>query len=166
MIVIVMGVCGAGKTTVGELIAENIGARFLEGDRFHPAANVEKMSRGEPLDDADRAPWLEKIADSIDQWTQAGDSVVIACSALKESYRQTLIGDRTNVRLVFLHGSPELLADRMASRQHHFMPAGLLPSQLATLEAPSENDHTISADVADPPTAIANRVTDWIRATT
>ncbi len=157
-----MGVCGSGKTTVGQRVAEKIGARFAEGDRFHPQANVDKMSRGEPLTDADRMPWLNRIGDSIDGWIRDGEDVVLACSALKESYRQIIIGERDNVRLVYLHGDPEILAARMAQRQHHYMPASLLPSQLATLEPPVANARTFSADVAQAPDHIAQAVADWL----
>ena len=164
MIVVVMGVCGCGKTTVGKLVAARIGGTFAEGDSFHPKSNVEKMSRGEPLDDADRMPWLNKIADSIDGWLADGETVVVACSALKKSYRQIIIGARDDVRLVFLRGSPELLAARMAARKHHYMPASLLPSQLATLEPPAAGPTTYTADVADAPEDIAGRVVDWLQA--
>jgi len=162
MIVIVMGVCGAGKTTVGELIAEALGARFAEGDKFHPAANVEKMSRGEPLTDDDRWPWLESIGRSIDQWQRDGEDVVIACSALKAVYRDVLMEGRPGVRLVYLHGNEALLAERMAQREHHYMPASLLPSQIATLEPPAPSDAVLAVDVARPPEAVAADIMAWI----
>ena len=162
MIVIVMGVCGTGKTTVGRLIAERIGARFEEGDRFHPKANVEKMSRGEPLDDEDRWPWLESIGESIDEWQRAGEDVVLACSALKERYREILLGDRPDMRLVHLHGTQDLISERMAQRQHHFMPASLVPSQFAALEPPAPDAHVFAADVVQSPEAIADEITQWI----
>ena len=162
MIVIVMGVCGTGKTTVGRLIAERIGARFEEGDRFHPKANVEKMSRGEPLDDEDRWPWLESIGRSIDEWQRAGEDVILACSALKERYREILLGGRPDMRLVHLFGTQALISERMAQRRHHFMPPSLVPSQFAALEPPAPGEHVIAADVVRPPEAIAAEVTDWI----
>ena len=162
MIVIVMGVCGTGKTTVGRLIAERIGARFEEGDRFHPKANVEKMSRGEPLDDDDRWPWLHTIGDSIDQWQSAGEDVVLACSALKQRYREIILGDRPDMRVVHLYGTQELISDRMAQRQHHFMPASLVPSQFAALEPPEPGDMVLEADVVRSPEAIADDVVAWI----
>ncbi len=154
MIVIVMGVCGAGKTTVGEQLAERLGARFEEGDKYHPPANVEKMSIGTPLTDEDRWPWLEGIASRIDKWQSAGTSAVIACSALKESYRQILVGDRPEVYILYLKGDAATLTERMQQRDHHFMPASLLPSQLATLEEPSPSDNVIVADVRSPPQEI------------
>lgn len=162
MIIVVMGVCGTGKTTVGKLIAERLGARFEEGDRFHPQANVEKMSRGEALDDDDRRPWLEAIARTIDEWQRAGVDVVLACSALKERYRQVILGGRPDARLVFLFGAQDLIQERMAQRRHHFMPASLLPSQFAALEPPPPGEHVIAADVARSPEAIALDVAAWI----
>ncbi len=162
MIVIVMGVCGTGKTTVGRLIAERMGARFEEGDTFHPKANVEKMSRGEPLEDSDRWPWLESMSDSIDAWQRAGEDVVLACSALKERYREILLGDRPDMRLVHLFGTQDLISERMAQRRHHFMPASLVPSQFAALEPPQPAEHVIAAEVTRPPEAIAADVTAWI----
>ena len=155
MIVVVMGVCGAGKTTVGKLLADRLGARFEEGDKFHPRANVEKMSNGTPLTDEDRRPWLESIAASIDKWQAEGTTVVIACSALKESYRKILVGDRDGVYVLYLRGDTETLVARMRQRRHHFMPASLLPSQLAALEEPLPCDHVVVADVRTPPPEIA-----------
>ena len=163
MIVVVMGVCGTGKTTIGKLIAEQLGARFEEGDRFHPQANVEKMSRGEALEDDDRWPWLESISRTIDEWQQAGVDVVLACSALKESYRRIILGGRSNAHLVFLFGAQDLIDQRMSQRQHHFMPPSLLPSQFAALEPPLPGKHVITADVARSPEAIAADVVAWIR---
>ena len=162
MIVIVMGVCGTGKTTVGRLVAERIGARFEEGDRFHPRANVEKMSRGEALDDEDRWPWLDSIGRSIDEWQRAGEDVVLACSALKARYREILLGGRPDMRLVHLFGSQALISERMAQRRHHFMPPSLVPSQFAALEPPAPGGHVFAADVIRPPEAIAADVTAWI----
>lgn len=160
MIVVVMGVCGCGKTTVGTLIAERLGAHFAEGDRYHPQANIEKMSQGIPLGDEDRWPWLEAIAAAIDRWQEKGESAVIACSALKEEYRRVIIGDRDGVHLVHLHGSEERIAERMARRQHHFMPPSLLPSQLATLEPPEPSGSVTVADISEPPEEIAARVVE------
>ena len=162
MIVIVMGVCGTGKTTVGRLIAKRIGARFEEGDRFHPKANVEKMSRGEPLDDDDRWPWLDAVARGIDDWQRAGEDVVLACSALKERYREILLGDRDDIRLVHLFGSQDLISARMAQRRHHFMPASLVPSQFAALEPPEAGGMVMAAEVTRPPEVIARDVATWI----
>ncbi len=149
-----MGVAGAGKTTVGQLLAERLGCRFLEGDDFHPAANVEKMRRGQALSDADRLPWLHEIAASIDALQSQGLCGVITCSALKRRYREILVGQRKNVKLVYLTGTIGLIGSRLAARQGHFMPAALLESQFATLEPPSTDEHPIIADAAAEPAAI------------
>jgi gluconokinase len=149
-----MGVAGAGKTTVAQLLAERLGCQFLEGDDFHPAANVEKMRRGQPLSDADRLPWLQQIAASIDTLQAQGRCGVITCSALKQHYREILIGSRRNVKLVYLAGSMDLIRGRLAARQGHFMPAALLESQFAALEAPGADEHPIIADAGEEPAAI------------
>jgi gluconokinase len=133
MIVVVMGVSGAGKTTVGEALARALGWPFVEADELHPAANVDKMRRGEPLDDADRAPWLAAVAARM----RALDDGVVACSALRERYRAAL-RVRPDVRFAFLDVPRDVLAERLAQRRGHFMPPSLLPSQLATLERPDD----------------------------
>jgi gluconokinase len=115
-IVVVMGVSGSGKTTVAKLLAEALGCQFLEGDALHPPANVEKMRGGTPLTDADRLPWLCRIAQEIDGWRARGESGVVTCSALKRIYRDILIGDRSDVTLAYLKGSRELIQRRMAAR--------------------------------------------------
>ena len=154
MIVIVMGVSGAGKTTIGRLLAEVLGAVFLEGDEFHPSANLEKMRTGEPLDDGDRAPWLRNIAAALDALCRDGP-VVLACSALKRSYRDQLMAGRANVHLVYLRGDEAVIRRRLESRSGHFMPAALLASQLAALEEPAD---AITVDAALAPRAIVDRV--------
>ena len=133
MIVVVMGVSGAGKTTIGQALAAALGWPFVEADDLHPPANVAKMARGEPLDDADRAPWLEAVAARM----RALDDGVVACSALRERYRDVL-RVRPDVRFVLLDVPPALLQQRLAARRGHFMPPSLLPSQLATLERPAD----------------------------
>ena len=145
---IVMGVSGSGKSTIAAKLAERIGWRCEDGDRFHPASNVAKMSAGHPLTDEDRWPWLQAIADEIDRVSEAGDRAVIACSALKRAYRDILVHGRKDVRIIYLEGSQQLIADRLAKRKGHFMPAGLLDSQFKTLEppAPDENPVTVSID--------------------
>ena len=147
---IVMGVSGSGKSTIGETLAERLGWPFEDGDRFHPASNVAKMSAGHPLTDEDRWPWLQAIADEIDRACQAGERAVIACSALKRAYRDILVHGRDDVRIVFLDGTQDLIAARLAARKGHFMPPGLLDSQFKTLEPPgkSENPVTVSIDAA------------------
>lgn len=151
MIVLLMGVSGSGKTTVGEILALRLGCRFLEGDSLHPPANRAKMAGGTPLEDEDRWPWLGLIAGEIDRARAAGEDMVVGCSALKRAYRNILIGDRDDVRLVHLTGTGDLIADRMAARAGHFMPPALLASQLATLEPPTADENALSVDVtADP----------------
>ncbi|MEO6782449.1 MAG: gluconokinase [Bradyrhizobium sp.] len=155
VIAVVMGVSGSGKTTVAALLAAALGCQFQEGDDLHPAANVEKMHGGTPLTDADRLPWLRKIAEEIDGWRVRGESGVLTCSALKRSYRDTIIGNRTDVTLVYLKGSHDLIHRRMAARHEHFMPVALLDSQLATLQEPTANEHPITVDVGGKPAEIA-----------
>lgn len=153
-VVVVMGVSGSGKTTVAKELAKALGAQFLEGDDLHPPANVEKMSRGTPLDDADRLPWLRRIAREIDAWRARGEAGVVTCSALKRSYRDILIGDRPDVALVYLRGSRELIQQRMAARHAHFMPVALLDSQFATLQEPTPDERPITVDVDGTPAEI------------
>ena len=145
---IVMGVSGSGKSTIGERLAERLGWRFEDGDRFHPASNVAKMSAGHALTDEDRWPWLQAIADEIDRVCEAGERAVIACSALKRAYREVLVHGRDDVRIVYLDGTQDLIAARLAARKGHFMPPALLVSQFKTLEkpAPNENPVTVSID--------------------
>ena len=149
-ILVVMGVSGSGKTTIAKALADQLGWAFEEGDDLHPASDITKMHSGHPLDDRDRWPWLEKVADWIDGWRQAGKSGVITCSALKRSYRDFLARGRPDVRLLYLHGDIELIAARLTARKGHFMPASLLDSQLATLEEPDPDEHPIYADVGRP----------------
>jgi gluconokinase len=160
MIVIVMGVSGAGKSTVGALLAAALGAAFIDGDNAHPKANIEKMRSGMPLDDADRLPWLRDLAGRIDASLAAGGDgtdVVLACSALKARYRNILTTGRTDVHLVHLAGDETMLRRRLGARAGHFMPAGLLASQFADLEEPSE---AIEVDAALEPKEIVATVLD------
>jgi len=142
MIVVTMGVCGSGKTSVGEIIASRMGWAFIEGDDLHPAANREKMASGMPLTDDDRWPWLDCIADRMRTIDQAGGSVVVACSALRQVYRDRL--RRSGAEILFLHltGDAGVIRQRMEHRSGHYMPPGLLDSQLATLE-PARPDETL-----------------------
>ena len=144
---IVMGVSGSGKSTIGETLAERLGWTFEDGDRFHPAANVAKMSAGHPLTDEDRWPWLQAIADEIDRLSAAGQRAVVACSALKRAYRNILVHGRDDVRIVFLNGTQDLIADRLAARKGHFMPPGLLVSQFRTLEPPQPDERPITVSI-------------------
>lgn len=158
MIVVVMGVSGCGKTTVSALLAAMLGWRYREGDDLHPTENVEKMRGGTPLTDADRLPWLRKIAAEIAGWQARGEQGVLTCSALKRAYRDILIGDRPDVALVYLRGSRDLIARRMAARHEHFMPAALLASQFATLQEPTPDERPIVVDVDGSPGEIADRI--------
>lgn len=157
MIVLIMGVSGSGKTTVGEHLAERLRCSFAEGDDFHPPENVAKMQGGTPLDDSDRWPWLLLIAEQIDAYIERKQHLVVACSALKAAYRALLIGDRENCHLVYLEGTKDLIRERMEARSH-FMPAALLDSQFATLENPSEAEQAIRVDVRHSPTECASLV--------
>jgi gluconokinase len=144
---IVMGVSGSGKSTIAARLAERLSWTFEDGDRFHPASNVAKMSAGQPLTDEDRWPWLQAIADEIDRVGEASGHAVIACSALKRAYRNVLVHDRRDVRIVFLEGTESLIADRLARRKGHFMPPGLLESQFKTLEPPAADEHAITVSI-------------------
>lgn len=143
MIVLVMGVAGVGKTTIGEALARALGARFIDADDYHPPENVAKMTAGIALQDADRWPWLQRLNGILKDEKKA----VLACSALKETYRRHLAEGIAEFRIVYLHGSAGLIRERMKLRRHRYMPAALLDSQLATLEAPTG---AIAIDVAAP----------------
>lgn len=162
MILLVMGVSGVGKTSVATALAEQTGWPLLEGDDLHPKANVEKMSHGTPLNDDDRAPWLAAIAARIDEWRAKGQSGVVTCSALKRRYRDILVGQRPDVRIVYLCGAHDLVADRMAARRGHFMPPGLLDSQFATLEEPAPEEHAIRVGVGPSVPELAEQVLEKI----
>lgn len=149
-IAVIMGVSGCGKTTIGRLLAKRRGWSLIEGDAFHPRANVEKMSAGIPLTDEDRWPWLRAIAAEIDARRARGEPSVVASSALKRAYRDVLIGDRSDVVLVYLKGSKELIAERLKARRGHFMPPSLLDSQFAALEEPGPDERPIVVSI-DPP---------------
>ena len=155
MIVVVMGVAGAGKTTVGNALARALGWPFIEADELHPQANIDKMARGEPLDDADRAPWLDAVAARM----RALPNAVVACSALRERYRERL-RVRPDVEFVLLDLPPALLEKRLAARRGHFLPPSLLPSQLATLEWP---DEAIVIDGTLPPAAEVDAIRAALR---
>lgn len=140
---VVMGVSGSGKSTIADHLAVRIGWRYEDGDSFHPASNVSKMHAGQPLTDEDRWPWLRAIAAEIDRTCKASERAVIACSALKRSYRDILVHGRRDVRIVFLDGTRELIASRLIARKNHFMPPELLASQFRTLEPPTADERPI-----------------------
>ena len=159
-VIVVMGVAGSGKSTVGAALAERLGWPFRDADEFHPPENVAKMSRGAPLTDDDRKPWLAAIAAWIDDLRTRGQHGVVTCSALKKAYRRVIVGDRPDVALVYLKGSRELIGRRMAARQHHFMPPALLDSQFAALEEPGEDEKPLVVSVEDSKDAIVQDVVE------
>jgi gluconokinase len=150
-----MGVSGSGKTTIGLLLADSLNWEFKDADAFHSPANIEKMQHGIPLSDADRMPWLQDLQRAIAQWLHDNKNVVLACSALKASYRQFLVLDNERIKIVYLKGSFEVIQKRLQERHNHFMTEKLLNSQFETLEEPS---NTISVDVSEPPEAIVKHL--------
>ena len=150
MIIIIMGVCGSGKSTIGQMLARELAIDFWEGDEFHPAVNRKKMSRGDSLTEEDRRPWLEKIRETIDQYMAREAGMIVSCSALTRKSRQILGTDRQEVKLIYLSGPESILTDRMRGREHHFMPVSLLRSQLETLGEPGPGDALIISVDADP----------------
>ena len=157
-VVIVMGVSGSGKSTVGALLALRLRWEFEDGDWFHPASNVDKMHNGIPLTDEDRWPWLGAIAAWIDKARRSGGHGIIACSALKRRYRDVLIGDRADVRLIYLKGDETLIARRFATRHEHFMPRSLLHSQFEALEEPGPDEAPIVVSIEPEPHEIVARI--------
>jgi gluconokinase len=155
MVIVLMGVSGTGKTEVGTRLARALGAEFVEGDDYHPPANIEKMRSGVPLDDADRQPWLETLSREIGTWLDAGRTVVLACSALKRRYRDILKAGRAGVRFVHLKGPEALIRSRLDHRRGHYMPPSLLDSQFAALEEPTE---AITVSIEGPPEAIVAEI--------
>jgi len=147
----VMGVSGSGKSLIGAAFARALGIDFVEGDDYHSAENVQRMSREVPLTDDDRVRWLRSLAVRIRETKDAGTGLVMTCSALKRSYRDVLRAQASELRFVFLRGPPALLAERLASRRGHFMPPSLLDSQLATLEEPSPDEHAWVCDIRESP---------------
>lgn len=158
--IVVMGVSGAGKTTTGEALAARLGWPFTEGDAFHPESNVEKMHSGQPLTDADREPWLRALAVELGRFEERGESSVMGCSSLKRAYRDILRSGAPRVRFLHVHGTREILSDRLNRREGHFFPPELLDSQLATLEllAPDED-----GEMVDMALAVEDQVDDAMR---
>lgn len=159
---VVMGVSGSGKSTIGSAIATRFGLQFIDGDDLHPRANKEKMAAGHPLNDEDRAPWLEIIADRIGAELSDGNSLVIACSALKRSYRDMLIAHAPTTVFVHLTGARDIIAERQSHRQHEYMPNSLLESQFATLEPLQADERHILVDLANPPEEMVRIVADQL----
>ena len=161
---VVMGVAGSGKSTVGAAFAKALGISFVEGDQYHPTENVQRMALGIPLTDKDRLPWLSALATRIREAKLAGKGLVIACSALKRSYRDILRAEAPELRFIYLKGDRALVGTRLAGRRGHFMPASLLDSQFATLEEPSPEENAWVCDVSRAPQDIVDALV--ARATT
>ncbi|WP_412544217.1 gluconokinase [Longispora sp. K20-0274] len=157
-LLLVMGVSGSGKTTVGAMLAGRLRWRYAEADDFHPAANVTKMAAGEPLTDEDRWPWLAAIAGWMDERRAAGEPAVVTCSALKRAYRDVLRAGRPEVRLVYLRGDRELIAGRLLARHGHFFPDKLLASQFADLQEPGADEDPLVVDLDGTPDEIVDRI--------
>ena len=162
MIVIIFGVSGAGKTTVGELLARELGWHFLEADDFHPEVNIEKMRSGHPLTDEDRAPWLERLRDQIKRSLTAGECTVLACSALKRKYRQRLRVD-DEVKLVFLRGSYALISEQLSHRRGHFFDPALLQSQFDDLEEPKPDESALTIELGRTPHELVKEIKEELR---
>ena len=163
---VVMGVSGCGKSSVGRQLAQALGAAFVEGDELHTPDNVARMAAGTPLTDADRAGWLAEIGRRLGQARAAGTGLVVACSALKRSYRDGLRGACPGLLFVHLQGSADLLRQRMQTRSGHYMPASLLASQLATLEPPAADEAAISLDISPPTAQVVAAVLAQLRVAT
>jgi gluconokinase len=162
MIVIVFGVSGAGKTTIGKLLAEQLGWRFYEGDDFHPRANIEKMRSGRPLTDEDRWPWLERLRDQITRSIAAKENAVLACSALRRAYRDRLrVSD--DVKFVFLRGNYALVAEQLRQRRGHFMSPELLRSQFADLERPEPDEDVLMTELGRTPQELVEDIKTKLR---
>jgi gluconokinase len=158
VIVVLTGVSGVGKTTVGRLLAAELGWTFVEGDELHAPENVAKMRRGEPLTDEDRRPWLAALRRRIEELLAAGENAVVTCSALKKAYRDELRVDPERVRFVFLQGDAELIDQRLAKREGHFMPRQLLDSQFAALERPGKEEEVLTVNVTGNPDEVARAI--------
>ena len=161
MVIVLMGVSGSGKTTIGTRLAEVLDWDFVDGDDFHPDANVEKMSRGEPLTDEDRRPWLRSIREFIDERLASDDPAIVACSALKPSYRDVLLDNAEDTHLVYLRGDYDLIRERMEARADHFFDADMLDSQFETLEEPSTGEAVI-VDIDASPDEIVQSICDRV----
>jgi gluconokinase len=157
-VLIVMGVSGSGKSTIAAMLAQRLDWIYEDADWFHPKSNIEKMHHGEPLNDEDRWPWLRAIADWIDATRRDDGHGIVACSALKRAYRDILIGDRRDVRLVFLKGDRDLVARRIAARADHFMPPALLDSQFQSLEEPQPDERAIVVSIVPHPRDIVENI--------
>ena len=161
--IVVMGVSGSGKTTIGKMLASRLGLPFRDADTFHPAANIAKMSAGKPLNDEDRWPWLAAIAGWINGFRRVGGCCVVTCSALKHVYRDKLSDSYGDVLILYLQGDMSLIHARMARRKHHFMPLKLLTSQFETLEEPGPDEHPLIVSIDATPNAIVAHALEGLR---
>jgi gluconokinase len=159
-VLVLMGVSGSGKSTIAAMLAHRLQWVYEDGDWLHPKSNIEKMHHGEPLTDKDRWPWLHAIADWIDGIRASDQHGIVACSALKRAYRDILVGDRRNVRIVYLKGDRDLIAQRIAARADHFMPPQLLDSQFEALEEPQADEHPIVVSIAPHPREIVEAIVE------
>lgn len=164
-VIVLMGVSGSGKSTAGKRLSVMLGWPFRDADSFHPQANIDKMSRGIPLTDVDRAPWLAAIAEWIGERLRTSEPGIVSCSALKRAYRRMLLDSRKGVGLVYLQGSYALIADRMSRRKNHFMPPELLQSQFATLEEPGPRENALVVPVRLSPKKVADAIIAGFRLT-
>ena len=162
--VVVMGVSGCGKSTVGRLLADALRVHYVEGDELHPPENVARMTAGIALTDADRLGWLQAVGDQIGNATTGARGVVVSCSALKRRYRDQLRAAAPDLRFVHLHGDPVLLRERLAARRGHYMPPSLLQSQLDALEPPAPDEQALTLDIAEPPERLAAAAARWLLA--
>lgn len=163
MIIVIMGVTASGKTTIGTRSSKRLGWPFYDADEFHPPANIAKMSRGEPLTDADREPWLKALHDKMAEEEHAGRGAIFACSALKAAYRDILRDGLSTVRFVFLKGDPDVLQSRLDHRKGHFMPRTMLPSQIGALEEPGPGEALV-LDAAKPPNELVDAIAEMVKA--
>ena len=159
MVVLLMGVAGSGKTLIGGMLARALNCGFADADEFHPAKNIQKMSQGIPLTDADREPWLQAMRAAIDNWIKSGQSAILGCSALKQRYRDRLVAS-PEVKVVYLKGDPDLIHRRLLERQGHYMKAEMLASQFTDLEEPSE---AMIIDISRTPDQIVSEILERLR---
>jgi carbohydrate kinase (thermoresistant glucokinase family) len=158
MVLVLMGVSGCGKSTTGARLSKLLDWPFRDADSFHPQANIDKMSKGLPLTDEDRRPWLAAIAQWIDERLAAGECGIVSCSALKRDYRRIIVGERAGVRLVYLKGDMELIGDRLSRRRNHFMPPALLRSQFDALEEPQSDERALSVPISLTPRRVVEAI--------